>query len=146
MPESIELIEMRRDVVTSSYPDLRVSYRSPEYFFGYSPRLIRTNKNYYDFKSKIPEGLRVSTAAEELAVQLGLERAGQNPRKASDFDDIFTRRNFGWHAIQRTETGLRVPKGWEGGRYQTDAKGNRQGLTTDMKNIQHISILIVIRP
>ncbi|MBI4163708.1 MAG: hypothetical protein HY512_02505 [Candidatus Aenigmarchaeota archaeon] len=124
MTQATELIEMRRDIVTSSHPCLGVAYRSPAYSFRYSSTLVCGQINYYALKEQIPKGRRISTAAEELAIQLGLERVGQDPRKAQVFSDLFA--DHIYSAWQWTETGLKVPKGWEGGRYQTDSKGNKQ--------------------
>ncbi|MBI5061826.1 MAG: hypothetical protein HZB67_05965 [Candidatus Aenigmarchaeota archaeon] len=111
--------------VSSSYPTLGVNYKQGGYEIEYANRLVRTGKHYYDSKAELPENYRMSTAAEELAIQLALERAGNDPGKAKVFDDLFARgldKIFIW---QWTETGLRVPKGREAGKYETDAQGRR---------------------
>ncbi|HLD57879.1 MAG TPA: hypothetical protein VJA47_06225 [archaeon] len=165
-----ELIEMEIRPSSSTHPSLG-TYKSPGHLFRYSKTLTRTGKNYYDLKAQIPEGSRMSTAAEDLAIQLPYERIGRivraakinlgelegkdfgyiasalnldemgkadlklildieggelvtDPRMAKPFNDLFARENNGWYAWQWTETGLRVPKGWEDGRSQKDAKGN----------------------
>ena len=109
--------------VSSSYPTLGANYKQGGYEVDHASKLVRTGKHYYDSKAEIPEGLRMSTAGEEFAIQLALERAGQDPRKAEVFNDLFGRKNGGWYAWQWTETGLRVPKGREAGNYETDAQG-----------------------
>ena len=97
--------------ISSSYPMLGANYKQVGYEVNHASRLVRTGKHYYDSKAGIPEGFRMTTAGEELAIQLALERAGNDPRKAEVFDDLFGRKNGGWYAWQWTETFLRVPKG-----------------------------------
>ena len=70
--------------VSSVYPTLGVAYKHAGGDVNYSRGLVRTGKHYYDSKAEIPEGMRMSTAGEELAIQLALERAGKDPEK----DDI----------------------------------------------------------
>ena len=90
------------------------SYSSPENTIEYSPGLVKTKGcSCYDLWE---QGSRMSTAAEELAMQFALERMGQDPRKAKDFADLFGRNPAQWYAWQWTDTGLRVPKSWEHGR------------------------------
>ena len=62
--------------VSSSYPTLGATYKQGGYEVDHANRLVRTGKHYYDSKAEIPEGMRMSTAGEELAIQLALERAG----------------------------------------------------------------------
>ncbi len=123
-------IENQPELIETQMQPVRTGkYTHPAHSFRYSPRLTGTRQNYYDSKEQIPEGYRMSTAAEELAIQLGLERADQDPRKSPMFDIL-----FGFHYMsptvgslwQWTGTGLRVPNGWENGRHQKDAKGNKQ--------------------
>ena len=125
-----KLVEAQIQPVSSTYRVLKIvderTFSQPAHSFRYSPTLTRTEKNYRDSEAEIPEGSRMSTAAEELAIQLALERSRQDPRKASVFNDLFARENNGWYAWQWTETGLRIPEGWENGRYQKDEKGNKQ--------------------
>lgn len=121
------LVEVRMQPVSfSTYRFVKTGeYRQPDHSFKYSPVLTKTGRNYYDSKEQIPEGSRMSTSAEELSIQLCLEMAGQDPRKAAVFNDLFARGDVGY-VWQWTETGLRIPNGWEKGKYQTDAKGNIQ--------------------
>ncbi|MFH1978125.1 MAG: hypothetical protein ABIJ92_02270 [Candidatus Aenigmatarchaeota archaeon] len=109
---------------SSSYIDIG-TYKSLGNSIVYSTTLTRTRRNYYDSKNELPEGHRMSTAVEELAIQLGLERAGQDPRKAEVLNDLFGRKNNGWYAFQWTETGLRVPKGYDPNRTETDEQGRK---------------------
>lgn len=51
--------------------------------------------------------------------------AKQDPREAMIFDDIFGRNASKWHALQWTETGLRVPNGMDSDKYETDVNGNK---------------------
>ena len=102
---------------TSSYPSLGVAYDRSRYSIEYLERLVRTGKNYRDSKSRIIEG-RMSTAAEELAIQRDLERAGTDPRQAEQFKDLFGKNASHWYAWQWTETGLRVPKGHDSTKYE----------------------------
>lgn len=111
--------------VSSSYPTLGAAYKHGGYEISYANRLVRTGKHYYDSKAEILEGMRISTAGEELAIQLALERAGKDPRKAEVFNDLFGRKNSSWYAWQWTETGFRVPKGREADKYETDTQGRK---------------------
>lgn len=112
--------------VSSSYPKLGASYKQGSYEVDHAHRLVRTGKHYYGSKAEIPEGLRMTTAGEELAIQLAIERADRDPRKAIIFRDLFARgldeKIYMW---QLTETGLRVPKGREASKYETDAQGRK---------------------
>ena len=75
------------------------------------------NTNYYDVKKSLPTGVRMSTAEEELNIQLGYERAKKDPRKdAPEFYDNFAKNIDKKYIWSWTETGLRVPKGWDDGR------------------------------
>ncbi len=93
------------------------SYKHSGHEIEYSPNLVWTGKN--------PTEGRVSTADEELAIQLGLERAGIDPRQAKVFDDLFARNKSHVYIWQRTETSLRVPKGYDPNTYQTDDQGRK---------------------
>ncbi len=110
---------------SSSYPTLGSGYKHSSHSIEYSPRLVRTEKNYYDSRASIPSGERMSTAAEELAIQLGMERSGKDPRQAGVFDDLFARNDSHVYIWQWTETGLRVPKGRNANAYETDAQGRK---------------------
>src|SRR3989344_7702125 len=110
---------------SSTYQTLGNAYKHSGSIVKYSGSLRRTGKHYYDSKAEIPEGMRMSTAAEELAIQLALERAGKDPRKAETFDDLFGRNSGCSYGFQFTETGLRVPKGRKAGKYETDAQGRK---------------------
>ena len=104
--------------VSSSYPTLGASYRRGGYEVDHASKLVRTGSNYYDSKAGIPEGMRMSTAGEELAIQLEIERAGKDVREAGVFDDLFGRDPCKYIS-QWTETGLRVPKGRKADDYET---------------------------
>jgi hypothetical protein len=67
----------------------------------------------------------MSTAAEELAIQLELERAGEDPRNAKAFDDLFGRNDDQRYIWQWTATGLRVPKGRKPNAYEVDNQGRK---------------------
>lgn len=71
--------------------------------------IIKTGKNYYDSLAEIPKGSRMTTAAEELALQLQIERSGKDPRKAVEFKQLFPKN--GW-LFQWTATTLRVKHGY----------------------------------
>ena len=113
--------------VSSSYPSIEASYRHGGYEVGYEGRLVRTgiNCNYYDSKAGIQEGLRMTTAGEELAIQLALERAGRDSRKVKVFGDLFVKGPGEVYMWQWTETGLRIPKGRKADAYETDAHGRK---------------------
>src|SRR3989338_5373048 len=111
--------------VSSSYPTLGANYKQVGYEVNHASQLVRTGKHYYDSKSEIPEGFRMTTTGEELAIQLALERAGNDPRKANIFDDLFARGSDKVYMWQWTETGLRVPKGMEASKYEIDAQGRK---------------------
>ncbi len=169
---------------SSIYPTLGASYKQGAYEISHTGRLVRTDKHYYDSKAGIPEGLRMTTAGEELAIQLKYEKVaniirrtdereilGKNPSELADellkyastedereaisyvfreesdamnsvfaqtngilipdprksvvFDDLFARGPEKIYMWQWTETGLRVPKGREADRYETDAHGRK---------------------
>ncbi len=107
---------------SSSYPLLGAAYSCPGYAIEYSIGLSRAWKNYYDSK---PKDGRMSTAAEELAIQLNLERAGQDPRIAAAFDDLFAKNDSKIYMFQWTATGLRVPKGRDPIKYERDRLGEK---------------------
>ena len=98
--------------VSSTYPTLGATYEE-EYSreIEYARSLVRTGNNYYDSKAEIPPELRMSTAAEELAIQLALEKAAKDPRNAKVFDDLFARGPDKVYVWQWTLTFLRVPSG-----------------------------------
>ncbi|MFH0890150.1 MAG: hypothetical protein V1836_03370 [Candidatus Aenigmatarchaeota archaeon] len=102
-----------------SYTTIGTAYNSPRREIEYSAALTKTGKNYYDSKIVVPANERMSTAAEELAIQLSLERAGKDPRKAEAFNDLYGRNTLDWCAWQWTDTGLRVPEGRDPGKYET---------------------------
>jgi len=118
----LQLVEF--DIVPASvnYPGIgRYSHDGGQ--IKYSPKLTKTGENYYNSKKELPDGFRMSTAAEELAIQLYEETSGRDPRKAEAFDDFFARNEDEWHAWQWTETGLRVPKGYEADKREKDTQG-----------------------
>src|SRR3989344_5903137 len=123
MPEVKERLVLQSASYT--YQTLGAAYKHSENTVKYSGSLRRTGKNYHDSKAEIPEGLRMSTAGEELAIQLALERAGKDPRKAKVFDDLFSRGSDKIYMWQWTETGLRVPKGRQADAYETDGEGRK---------------------
>ncbi len=114
-------LEVVRDLkiwpVSSLYPLLGTAYRLPGYEIHYSSALTKTGKDYYASR---PETGRMSTAAEELAI-----RAGTDPTRAEDFDDLFGRNYSHWRAWQWTSTGLRVPKGLDPDECEIDAESRR---------------------
>jgi len=111
--------------VSSKYPTPGNAYSHGSYTVNYSPSLVRTGKDYYDSKTGIPEGLRMSTAGEELAIQLALEKAGKDPREAKIFADLFASGIDKIYMWQWTETGLRVPKGRKADAYETGSQGRK---------------------
>jgi len=125
---SADILEMKEKIdiqpVSSKYIDIG-RYSHDGHLVSYSPTLTRTGQNYYDSKDELPDGYRMSTAEEELAIQLALEKAGQDPREAEVFNDLFGRENGGWYAFQWTETGLRVPKGYKADKSETDGQGRK---------------------
>ena len=127
--ETISLPELKEKLVvspaSSNYPTLGNAYKSPAYTVNYSNRLIRTGKHCYDTEKEIQKDIRISLASEDLAIQLGLERAGIDPRKAEVFNDIFGRNDTNWYAFQWTKTGLRVPKGYKADKHETDSQGRK---------------------
>ena len=83
--------------VILSYPKLEAIYKQGSYEVDYANRLERTDRNYYGSKAGIPTGFRMSTAGEELAIQLKYERVadilrnideelilGKNPAQVAD--------------------------------------------------------------
>ncbi|MFH0889874.1 MAG: hypothetical protein V1836_01890 [Candidatus Aenigmatarchaeota archaeon] len=119
-PEIMERLVMQP--ASSVYPLLGTAYKSAGNNIEYSMHLVMTGKSYYDSK---PKDGRMSTAAEELAIQLSLERAGQDPKKVGVFNDLFVINDSYWRVWQWTATGLRIPKGRDPTKYETDAKGRK---------------------
>ena len=127
---------------SSTYPSIGTAYERGGHTVDYSPRLVRTGKNYYDSKAAISNG-RMSTAAEELAIQLGIEKAGQDPRTAGVFGDLFARNDSKTYVWQRTETGLRVPKGRDPDKYETDSKGRKYRARTVLIGDEEVGEILV---
>ncbi len=111
--------------VNSSYPTLGNAYSHACYEIEYLSRLVITGKNYFDSREGILSDQRMSTAAEELAIQLDLERSGKDPREAKVFDDLFARNEAKIYLWQWTDTGLRLPAGRDPNKYETDAQGRK---------------------
>ena len=65
------------------------------------------------YQIQFADGQRMSRAAEDLAKQLEIERAGQDPRADAFFDDLFASGPDNVYRWQWTSTGLRVPAGLE---------------------------------
>lgn len=107
---------------SSDYPKTGSHYWRGSHEIGYSPRLKGTYENYYDSR---PKDGRMSTAAEELAIQLDLERLNKDPKTAGVFDDVFARNELRVYIRQWTETGLRVPKNRDPDKYETDTRGRK---------------------
>ncbi|MBI4167737.1 MAG: hypothetical protein HY515_02155 [Candidatus Aenigmarchaeota archaeon] len=110
---------------SSIHPTLGIVYRPAGHRIEYFTTMTRTGKNYYDSEVGISDDSRMSTAAEELAIQLDLEKTHQDPRKAAAFDDLFGRNDSHWYAWQWTKTGLRVPNGQDPTEYETDRQGRK---------------------
>ena len=72
LPELTEKLVL--PAVSSSYPTLGANYNQGGHEINHAGRLVRTGKHYYDSKAEIPEGMRMSTAGEELAIQLKYEK------------------------------------------------------------------------
>jgi len=126
MPKgNIQFKEMQIKPATSSYQSLGAEYGRPVYPIKYSPSLTRTRKDYYNSREEAPGGSRVSLASEELAIQLGIERAGKDPREAAVFRDLFGKNKDSWYAWQWTDTGLRIPKGHKPDKHETDPQGRK---------------------
>ncbi|MBI4176766.1 MAG: hypothetical protein HY516_00200 [Candidatus Aenigmarchaeota archaeon] len=109
----------------SVYETLGVSYSRAGYPVEFFNKLTAAGEDYYDSVSEIPEGKRMSLASEELAIQMGLGKAGQDPRKAAAFDDLFARNEPEIYMWQWTATGLRVPKGRCPAKYEKDGLGRK---------------------
>lgn len=100
---------------SSCYPTLGMEYSLQAYEIVFERSLLRTGQNCYGSKRFVPCGKRKSTSAEELTVQLGLEKSGIHPRDAEEFRDIFER-----NMRLQTKTVLRVPRGCDPLRYETE--------------------------
>src|SRR3989338_8273112 len=87
--------------------------------------------------------MRMSTAGEELDIQLAIERAGEDPRKAGVFDDLFARGPDKIYMWQWTETGLRVPKGRKADAYETDAQGRKYWVRIGLVGDQEVGEILV---
>lgn len=123
--------KLRRNNSASHYPTRRAAYRQKGYEFLYADRLVHLpSQDFYTlqvqaFVQGLGDGRRMSTAAEELAIQLELERAGEDPRTAKVFDDLFARNNDKRYFWQWTATGLRVPPGRQPNAYEVDKQGRK---------------------
>ena len=122
-PEIMETLAIHP--ASSTYPTLDRTYSHRGHQIEYSPRLVGTGRNYHDSRALIPSSQRMSTAAEELAIQRGLERDDKDPRKEAVFDDLFGRNDSHVRIWQWTETGLRVPAGRDPNKYETDRQGRK---------------------
>ncbi len=80
-PTLAPLKELLLPAASSTHPEIGAAYEQDAYAIKYSHGLTipedfrHYSISYYDLKSEIPEGFRMSTAAEELAMQLMYERA-----------------------------------------------------------------------
>ena len=96
----------------------------PEYILEYDEHLKRTGMDYPKSLRGFGKGFMVSSSEDEMRILLELKERGQDPRGAAAYADIFHRNDY--CAWQWTRTWLKVPKGWENGRYQTNATGDRE--------------------
>ena len=107
----IPKLEVSHVAPATAYKDRRGDvYSRPEHAFQTSSRLVKTGANFYDSVKDLPQGVRPTTADEDLSLQLELEKQGKDPRQAEVFDDLFGRKNNELYAFQWTLTGLRVPE------------------------------------
>lgn len=137
----IQLIEKptKRLVVAerrSEYPIIGKASTRPAGEILYSARLVPTpDMNFYTVQGSMPEGIRMSTAAEELAKQLEIERAGQDPRKDAFFNDLFGKGPAKKYMLQWTSTGLRVPAGMEA------PKSYKEVIDGKIHDVYHFTVL-----
>ena len=121
--------KLRKNRSASRYPSLGVAYRQNGYEFLYSDRVVHIPHHDFYFLQAFLEtlggGRGMSTAAEELAIQLELERSAEDPRNAKAFDDLFARNDDQRYIWQWTATGLRVPKGRKPNAYEVDKHGRK---------------------
>ena len=96
----------------------------PEYMLEYSQGLIRSGQNRLGYMAAVPEGFKVSSAEEEMRILLESRERNQRPRDSIAYADLFGKN--GYYARQLTSTWLRIPKGWENGRCQRNARGDRE--------------------
>ncbi len=128
---------------SSNYPAQGKAYMREGYQIEYLPNLVRTGCDYYDSKYGIIYGVRMSTAAEELAIQLSLERVDQDPRQGGVLKDIFTRKFHHRYAWQWTETGLRVPVCRDPNKYETDNQGRKYWRRTVLIGDEEVGEILV---
>jgi hypothetical protein len=98
--------------------------RHPEYMLEYNQRIIRSGQNRPGHIIDVQEGFTASSAEEEMRILLESRERGQRPMDSIAYADLFGKN--GYYAGQRTRTGLRVPKGWENGRCQRNARGDKE--------------------
>ncbi|MFA4819369.1 MAG: hypothetical protein WC613_00245 [Candidatus Aenigmatarchaeota archaeon] len=144
MPTQAEVsIGRKFDVPKSAsvYPLIGKAYTSPSHSFSCSPTLVRTDKNYYDSlqalaamieRGELSADTRFMTQAEGLGIENSYKRQGKDPRKADEFRDYFAKNRDKVYLWEWTSTGLRVPKGWEKGRVDSDGKYPRIIIETDI--------------
>lgn len=103
-------------VASSSYPELGI-YGHGEYKIKNTLHFTRTpDMSYYQIKGQLPAGYRMSTAGEELDIELDLKRIFKDLSKEKIFDEppineYCAGYRMGLYIWQCTETFLRVPKG-----------------------------------
>ena len=125
---------------TSVYPSMGKAYLRHAHSFSASPRIVRTGKSYYDSqkvlaemieRGELPADARFMTQAEGFDIENSYKARAKDPRKAPEFDDYFARNKDKTYLWEWTSNGLRVPKGWENGRIDTDGKYPRILLAGD---------------
>jgi hypothetical protein len=102
-------------------------YRHNGYTISHSNPLIKTGNGYYGSKDSLPDWYRMSTAGEELAIQMALERSLKDPRKAEVFNDLFSSEDGieRRYICQFTETAFRLPKFYKPDKFETDTQGRK---------------------
>lgn len=107
--------------------EIETSYERKGYENDISADLWHTGKDYNAslemFNKEKPRlfapNTSISLSREELAKALEYIKAGKNPKEAPEFNDLFARNDEKRYLWLLTGTGLRAPKGWEDGRYET---------------------------
>ena len=115
---------------SSAYPSVG-TYSREAYSFDCSPNVIGRGKNFYEFieiltgmiqRGELPEDTSFMSQHQGFVIEKSYLRRGRNPRNAIEFMDYFGKNDEMCHLSEWTSTGLRVPKGWENKKYQTNKK------------------------
>ncbi len=124
MPIDIPKLNVRRIALANYIDRHAIKFTRPSYEIRTSSRLVKTGASYYDSLKLLPDGIRFSTAAEELSAQLDLEAQGKDPRQPDLYKSLFDGNGGVSYQWVLTLTGLRIPDGVKPGEH--DVRNGRK--------------------